>query len=310
MTSKIEWTDETWNPTRGCSRVSAGCDNCYAIREARRMDHPGGSYGGLTRIRDGRPDWSGVVRFVPEQLQKPLRWQKPRRVFVDSMSDLFHESLPDDVLDRVFEIMARCPQHTFQILTKRPENMLRWLEAPSRLAWPPDEWPLPNVWLGVSVEDQATADERIPLLLEVPAAKRFVSYEPALGPVDLSRFMWPSRAFALDWIIVGGESGPRARPFALEWARAVRDQCREAGVAFFLKQMGRWIREDALATDYGSPKFVSSWLLSDGRVFIPGVIGPRANERPTGAIAFSLHDKKGGDMTEWPSDLRVREMPT
>src|SRR5690554_696205 len=196
--TNIEWTDRTWNPTRGCSRVSAGCDNCYAIRQARRQDYgprevaPGvrevtateGAYHGLTRARNGKPDWSGIVEFVPEKLEDPLRWRKPQRVFVDSMSDLFHESLPWAQIERIFEVMQEAERHTFQVLTKRPDNMRQFME---RWAFY-HEGPLPNVWLGVSVENQKTADERIPILLKTPAAVRFVSYEPALRPVDFGPF--------------------------------------------------------------------------------------------------------------------------
>jgi protein gp37 len=282
----ITWTDETWNPTRGCSRVSEGCRNCYAERFAVRV--PG--YGPFVKLTSVGPLWTGKVELIPERLTAPLHWKKPRRVFVNSMSDLFHEALPDEAIDKVFAVMALCPQHTFQVLTKRPERMRKWFAHGKQPGWTHREgwvlneikqrqpnrltiqWPLANIWLGVSVEDQATADERIPLLLQTPAAVRFVSYEPALGPVDFTRFLIPiytvsgrrgksqetaialhqlARAAALengipllDWIIVGGESGPHARPAHPEWLRAVRDQCQVAGVPFFFKQWGEWWHDD------------------------------------------------------------------
>ena len=283
--TSIEWTDATWNPLRGCSRVSEGCRNCYAEKVAYRFSGPGQAYDGLVRIAsDGerRPQWNGTTRLVESHLLDPLRWREPRRIFVNSMSDLFHESVPDEWIDRIFAVMALCPQHTFQVLTKRPERMLAWFSRPDRgqmskaitnpCAWhvwsavaplqhqirrftmnpfhwaefadtdPVEPWPLPNVWLGVSVEDQAAADSRIPLLLQTPAAVRFISAEPLLGPVTINahRFplLWNSK---LDWIIVGGESGPGARPMHPDWARSLRDQCGAAGVPFFFKQWGEWL---------------------------------------------------------------------
>lgn len=235
--TKIEWTDATWNPVTGCSKVSPGCKHCYAERDWARLVH--------------MPAFAGRaftdVACHPERLDQPLRWKKPRRVFVNSMSDLFHESVPVEFIAQLFDVMARCPQHTFQILTKRPARMQFLL----RSEW--DRKPLPNVWLGVSIEDQATADERIPLLLQTPAAVRWVSAEPLLGPVDLY-WLWskqvkrhglgqplPVGMYAkLNWVVVGGESGPRARPMHPQWARDLRDQCAAAGVPFLFKQWGEW----------------------------------------------------------------------
>lgn len=287
--SKIEWTDRTWNPVVGCIRVSDGCRNCYAERMAARLASTpkAPQYGGLARHSAFGPRWTGLVRTLPEKLVEPLRWRKPRRVFVCSMSDLFHEDVPNAFIAAVFGVMAACPQHTFQVLTKRPERARWWLRATSAWADPVDAvrcfavaevhirvdesntpgWPLPNVWLGTSVEDQATADARIPELLQCPAAVRFISYEPALGPVDLSRWLpKPCRAMFFDeeaakaygvpvgeevsgtlrnepllnWVIAGGESGPGARPAHPDWFRSVRDQCQTAGVPFFFKQWGAW----------------------------------------------------------------------
>ena len=295
--SGIEWTDETWNPTLGCSRVSAGCEHCYAERFAHRGLSP--SHHGLTVDSGKGPRWTGEVRLLPERLDQPLRWRKPRRIFVDSMSDLFHESVPDEFIDRVFAVMALCPQHTFQVLTKRPERMRDYLKnhvaggrhiwtAAQRIEMPggrhkaETSWPLPNVWLGASIENQETADERIPHLLATPAAVRFVSAEPLLGPVDLD----PARMFPtdecfqappkIDLVIVGGESGPGARPCNVEWIRSIVQECKAAGTACFVKQLGA--------------KPEGSFDSIDGR----------------GRL---LKSRKGADMDEWPEDLRVREMP-
>jgi protein gp37 len=361
--SKIEWTDATWNPVRGCSRVSEGCRNCYAERMAAR-NLPGmrspttGKPFAKMRADDAR--WTGDVELIPSKLDEPLRWRdarpklgRPLRVFVNSMSDLFHEALPDEALAVVFGVMGAAPQHTFQILTKRPKRMREWMVwAGETFSGEPADglvydlvsdahdailatggkrptfdkrvmgtWPLPNVWLGVSLEDQATADERIPLLLQTPAAVRFVSYEPALGPVDFAEHFsgapqqtasreYVSREMAVDagnpsmegslyrdeeweqtmprpdWLIVGGESGPGARPFDVAWARSVVRQCREAGVACFVKQLGR------------HPRCPDSDR--NGSEVLPG-----------GALqpVLLLSDSKGGDPSEWPEDLRVREFP-
>lgn len=277
----IEWTDATWNPIRGCSRVSEGCRNCYAETVAARFSGPGHPYHGLAR-RVTRPDgtsearWTGKIAVIDTAMTQPMRWTRPRRIFVNSMSDLFHEDVPDEVIDRVFAVMALAPQHVFQVLTKRPERMRQYLVATfedgaverrdlittAALDWrdanpdaneeyrytdndcfiQPSRWPLPNVWLGVSVEDQATANERIPALLETPAAVRFISAEPLLGSVDLTRlFHTPlDMAGGLNWVIVGGESGTGARPMHPDWARSLRDQCAAAGVPFFFKQWGEW----------------------------------------------------------------------
>ena len=267
----IEWTDATWNPTAGCSIVSPGCTNCYAMKVAYRLQHNpdpnvAGKYAGLTTKVNGRPVWTGRVRLWPPTLAMPLKRKRPTAYFVDSQSDLFHETLPDDDIDRVFAVMARCPQHTFQILTKRAARMRDFLGDPAarRAAWARHAdaatveargWPLPNVWLGVSVDDQPRADERIPALLATPAAVRFLSCEPLLGPVDLTRVGNPPRnALArpagagerIDWVIAGGESGPDARPMHPSWPRELRDQCAANDAAFFLKQWGAWAPADAV----------------------------------------------------------------
>ena len=262
----IEWSDATWNVITGCTRVSRGCGTalkggCYAERLAatRLRHHP--SRKGLTD-RNGR--WTGEVRWNDRWLYQPLQWRKPRRVFVCAHSDLFHEKVPDEWLDLVFAVMALCPEHAFQVLTKRPGRMRDYVvrldsdEAVERVCaaasgimgqrgWDrvavAELIALPNVWLGTSVEDQATANERIPLLLETPAAVRWISAEPLLeevtvfdmdGPVDA----WEGFESPLHWVVCGGESGPRARPMDPQWARSLRDQCVIAGVPFFFKQWG------------------------------------------------------------------------
>jgi protein gp37 len=276
--TSISWTDATWNPIRGCSRVSPGCVHCYAERVAGRFSGQGQPYEGLVKLVKRTHEkvslsktsakysktsttearWNGVVRLIPEHLADPLRWRKPRRIFVNSMSDLFHEALSNEQIAAVFGVMAAAPRHTFQVLTKRPERMRQWFEWIGQQPEPPvramnaaldvlegvrmsvnsQRWPLPNVWLGVSVENQAAADERIPLLLDTPAAVRFLSCEPLLGPVVLpahEQSMGSSHS-PLDWVIAGCESGPGARPCDTDWLRRLRDQCEEGAVPFFLKQ--------------------------------------------------------------------------
>lgn len=288
----IEWTEETWNPIVGCSVVSPGCTNCYAMRQAARLldgNPRTPHYAGTTQTINGQPVWTGqLAQASDRKLTQPLGWDTPRRVFVNSMGDLFHEDVPDAWIDRVFAIMAMASRHTFQVLTKRPERMQayvtggRWeninaaatmviLDLTQNPTYSPQTraniyyegreslecatWPLSNVWLGVSVEDQRRADERIPLLLDTPAAVRFISAEPLLEPVSLDGVPWPesfSRPIddisdgihplryhgpSIDWVIVGGESGPGARDMDPAWARTLRDQCADAGVAFFMKQM-------------------------------------------------------------------------
>lgn len=279
--TKIEWSDASWNPVTGCSKVSEGCRNCYAKTFTERFEGTPGHY-----FESGF-----AVTLRRAKLEQPLRWTKPRRIFVNSMSDLFHPDVPDKYIDKVFTIMALAPQHKFQVLTKRPERMLKYiLERQENICecialdtpdvapeiveglggeWVPPQkdgygrvelpgyfdrveipWPLPNVWLGVSVENQQAAGQRIPLLLQTPAAVRFLSCEPLLGRVDLFKagalsggVVYENESDAhgnVDWIITGGESGPGARPMNPDWARSLRDQCEVSGVAFFFKQWGEW----------------------------------------------------------------------
>jgi protein gp37 len=247
--SRIEWTEATWNPTTGCDRVSPGCDNCYAMNLAPRLK----AMGSKRYQRDGDPRTSGPgfgLTVHPDALDLPLRWTKPRRIFVNSMSDLFHDQVPDWFIAEVFGVMARAPQHTFQLLTKRHGRMrsllggdgVRLLDAVDNEMTAQalyDQWPVPNVWLGVSVEDQKRAELRIPALLDTPAAVRWLSCEPLLGPVDLRRTDKDALVDGgLDWVVVGGESGRDARPMDPGWSRDLRDQCVNACVPFFFKQWG------------------------------------------------------------------------
>ena len=285
----IEWTDATWNPVTGCAKVSAGCKHCYAERDWGRLQHLP-AYAGRA--------FTDVLTHA-DRLDQPIRWAKRRMIFVNSMSDLFHPAVPDGFIDSVFGVMWAClygrneqAGHVFQVLTKRADRMRDYMSTDRREAWAraavhhgggidPDgifdqtlsfEGPHPRIWLGVSVEDQAAADERIPLLLDTPAAVRWISAEPLLGPVDLSPAYLPcpnaeyvimapetggyeccsscdytgiSDEIGIDWVVVGGESGPKARPMHPEWARGLRDQCSAAGVPFLFKQWGEWLPSDA-----------------------------------------------------------------
>lgn len=234
--SAIEWTDATWNPVTGCTKVSQGCKNCYAERDWTRLSANPKSVYYLRKFTD--------VAVHPERLDAPLRWTKPRRIFVNSMSDLFHEDVPGDFIDALLDVIKRCGHlgrgHVFQVLTKRADRMLRFMRHYK---------PIDNLWLGVSVEDQASADERIPLLLQTPAAVRWISAEPLLGPISFEgRWVeyespaihenWLER---LNWVVAGGESGPAARPSHPDWFRSLRDQCGAVGTAFFFKQWGEWV---------------------------------------------------------------------
>ena len=223
MASSIEWTDETWNPVTGCSRVSPGCDNCYMFALYPRL-HAMGVPG-----YEAAPD---IVQMLPNRLNAPLTWAKPRRVFVNSMSDLFHPQVPFEFVTDVFKVMREANQHIFQVLTKRPGRAVGWWEKCGRQEF--GDWPK-NVWIGTSVENQKYAP-RLTVLGRIPADIRFVSAEPLLGPLDLTQWLEDD---TLQWVIAGGESGPRARPMQEEWALALRDQSiDDAKVAFFFKQWG------------------------------------------------------------------------
>lgn len=371
--SKIEWTEATWNPVAGCSVVSPGCTNCYAMRMAARIERMNpklGHYRGLTQPSKAGPVWTGKIGIAPNHvLLAPPRRRKPTMYFVNSMSDLFHEDVPDEWIDRVFAVMALCPQHTFQCLTKHSARMRAYFAtiaseaiaagedtsaAPRRLdriacelsgspcaaGFIEDQpWPLPNVWLGVSAEDQRRADERIPDLLATPAAVRWVSAEPLLGGINFGKakglpIYWEGHdkieltSFGrhigsrtgqgwakhsgnmhpwLDWIVVGGESGPRARP---NWAPNVRSivrQCRAADVPVFVKQMGDNVEDRNDAGFEGcDPR---EWHLDDELAQVEHDINGYREEYQGAPVRIRLLDRKGGDMAEWPSDLRVRQMP-
>lgn len=358
MASKIEWTDCTWQVTHGCEKVSPGCANCYAIRDVHRM--AGNPNPVISDPRKGKThrvgnitDWTGVVTPAPQNLAWPLRKKKGKRIFVNSNSDLFHKDVPFQFIAAVFGVMAATPQHTYQVLTKRPARMLEFFKwaydndgvgdgvnvaitemfgydgpnaylckgAPDhhdddsehiscRLIEYPPEWPLANVWIGVSVENQETADERIPALLKTPAALRFVSYEPALGPVDFDPSWCPQGHTVgsrdsqfcdecgdemehqgwltggplgpIDWLIVGGESGSKARPCNMEWVRDAVQQCDAASVPIFVKQLG------------AKP----CYFPGDEKTGYEGIPQP-----------VWISDKKGGTPRDWPEDLRVRQFP-
>ncbi|RWO37270.1 MAG: phage Gp37/Gp68 family protein [Mesorhizobium sp.] len=286
--SSIEWTDATWNPIVGCSILSPGCTHCYAMGMAARIEAMTAAlqakgqtgaphYVGTTKKVKGHAIWTGKLAMAPEHiLRDPLTWRSTRRIFVNSMGDLFHEDVPHEWIDRVFAVMALSPQHTFQVLTKRAKRMREYVSnARGPNSFPTRDWPLPNVWLGVSAERQQEADERIPELRATPAAVRFVSAEPLLGPIDFQTIIGESGPYgrlvpfnalrktrwtdgdptnAIDWIIVGGESGPDARPMHPAWARSIRDQCAAARVPFFFKQWGEW------APQIGA---VDGWTLDD-----------------------------------------------
>ncbi len=315
----IEWTDATWNPITGCSVVSPGCTNCYAMRLAgtRLRHHP--SRAGLTTNTKAGPVWTGEVRLNRGWLDQPLRWKKPRRIFVCAHGDLFHESVPDAWIDQVFATITLAHQHIFQVLTKRSARQRKYMSdpaTPGRIArvivdlwlaghvkpdehWPvitighpedPDDltisWPRPNVWAGVSVEDQTRADERILDVLETPAAVRWISAEPLLRELHIGWALSRNRLeigagflrrgrFSpgletlrpIDWVVVGGESGPGARPMHPDWARQVRDQCADAGVPFLFKQWGEWTPGENVECQRGSVEtadwFDEGWLFSE-----------------------------------------------
>lgn len=272
--SKIEWTDVTWNPVTGCSPISPGCANCYAKRMSKRLAG-----------RCGYPaDDLFRVTLHLDKLDTPLGWKKPRRVFVCSMGDLFHDDVPEDMIGQVWLYATLAPQHTYLFLTKRPERMN---DIFTRIANTyPSQYPASNIWLGVTAENQEQADKRIPILLQTPAAIRFVSVEPMLSPVDLEEYLpiydyRPTYEYyrmaypelgekpillkkGLDWVICGGETGPGARPMHLGWARNLRNQCQEAGEPFFFKQWGEWKHINFL--DDGGEKFERVGKKAAGRL--------------------------------------------
>lgn len=360
--SAIEWTDATWNPVVGCEKIAQGCKHCYA-KTLHDKRHKAYQAGAKLPAQYAKP--FEEVQLMPERLSQPLKWRKPKRIFVNSVSDLFHESVPFEFIAAVFGVMAACPQHVFQVLTKRPERMrefFEYIEQRAEMAkevFPNDthewrrehllsaqclihglgethkhrgvdfQWPLPQVWLGTSISTQKDADKNILELVKCPAAVRFVSAEPLIEDVDL--WMVPQKCPAcgaqamrslladdgscweldhceacdvrwwcqpheqdvtpearpfpkIDWVIVGGESGPGARPCDVAWIRSIVQQCKAAGVACFVKQLG------------------STPVSSRPADFENG-------DTITGEADLILRDRKGGDPSEWPEDLRVREFP-
>ena len=360
--TNIEWADRVWNPVTGCTKVSAGCKNCYAEGIAKRLwatQYPPVDPSLANGNGAPRPRRFTDVQTHEDRLLEPLKWRKPARIFVNSMSDLFHEDVPDAFIDCVFGVMALAPHHTFLVLTKRADRMRRYLASSAR----PDavfdalydariaerfgrqadalmcrgmdrvesrgthhaEWPLSNVHLGVSVENQSTADERIPELLQTPTAIRWVSYEPALGPVDFGNLRggtfdaltgcgdrerlheWEETP-SLDWTVVGGESGHGARPFDIAWARRTVEQGKRAGVPVFVKQLGalpfEFVKDPGYHVDYAG----------DLRAFTMSLPKLESIGKAHGRIVHTICNQqirncKGGDQAEWPEDLRVRELP-
>ena len=307
MSTNIEWTDETWNPIVGCSKVSLGCDNCYAVGTVHRGLAE--QHRGLTVRAEGATDWTGEVRVVESMMDRPLRWTKPRRIFVNSLSDLFHPDVSDETIARIFAVMALAPQHTFQVLTKRPQRMadmlstrLFWKVVASHcaddqtasLSWPyrtaiANHQGLPNVWLGVSIESDRYAF-RADHLRRTPAAVRWISAEPLLGPLpslDLT---------GIDWLVVGGESGPKARPMHPQWVRDLRDEC----------------------TDICCPECGETWPYDDAEIPCSHCRGSGA-EDPTAflfkqggsvlAKEWGCTDSKGGKLDEIPAEFQIREYP-
>lgn len=260
--SKIAWTEATWNPIVGCSKVSAGCDQCYAIRDAHRMAaNPNPKikavYEGLTVIQNGRPNWSGEVRFLPDRLDQPLRWKRPRRVFVNSMSDLAHEGVTQAMFDGILHTMVRARQHTYQILTKRPERLLSLLSSSVAFDWEASSHMPAHIWLGASVENKA-AQKRIPTVAEFPAQVRWLSLEPLLEPLPNLNLE------GIDWVVIGGESGlvgcgpHSARPMEEDWVEEIIAQCREMRVPGFVKQMGSvWAKKHG--SDHRAGAYPEEW---------------------------------------------------
>jgi protein gp37 len=315
--TKIEWTDKTFNPWIGCFKVSPGCKNCYAAALDKRWGHA--RWGkGAPRERTSEANW-----------KKPIQWDRAAheagvrfRVFCASLADVFDDEVPDAWRFDLFEMICVTQHLDWQVLTKRPENARRFLSDPetkrelefraaTRLAVPLSEikWPLPNVWLGTTVEDQERADERIPVLLDTPARVHFLSCEPLLEAVDLGEYLKGDRWFAsehpmgkpVDWVIVGGESGAGARPFDLAWAQSIRQQCAETQTPCFVKQLGKVpvVAEAAWRDGYGATPGKVRLLNASNR-----------NNAPAGTVPLAFGDRaKAGAIEEWPDDLRVRQFP-
>lgn len=337
--SKIAWTDETLNVVIGCEKVSAGCANCYAIPTTHRGMAE--QHRGVTKkIRSG-VDWNGEINLVPSRLFIPCRQQRARRIFVNSLSDLWHKNVDPDFVAALYGVALSTPRHTYQILTKRPERMREWYRHMGSFrddthfeGWPgavveafsqalaidsqlyregkgQEEfhskwcggaqktftWPPPNVHLGITVEDQAAAEERIPILLDTPATVRWLSVEPMLEQIDLRPWLGSRE---LHWVVVGGESGNGARPCKAEWIQDVVDQCRDVGVPVFVKQLGADVRCSG-----------ATWGVEQERNHGGLTHWPEGTKRTAGLgdIHIDLNQSKGGEIDEWPESLRVREFP-
>jgi protein gp37 len=315
--SEIGWTDATWPIVAGCEYVSPGCSNCWAVRDSWRLAHSQHKHireafeGVVRKTEDGKLVWTGVVRPLPFRLDWPAKWRAPRRIFVCSQSDLFNPQVPDEFIADVFGVMAANQRHTYQVLTKHAARMRRLLAHD--LPYEGPEWPLPNVWIGVTVEAQRRADERVPELLRTPAAKRWLSVEPMLEPITLRPFLLQKACdrctqgvmdsendhlhgrcrcechgdHRLDWVVCGGESAQTretTRPFDIGWGRNLQAQCRAAGVPFFMKQLGSKPLPPAL----------------------PGTVMRLGLPLPEGKTSrYKWHEPE-----HWPEDLRVQEFPT
>lgn len=321
--SKIEWTEATWNPILGCTKVSPGCDHCYAITQATIRSgspHPkvAEAFAGLTTRTEDGPDWTGRVNLLPDRLMQPVKWRKPRRIFVNSLADLFHDDVPAEYIAQVFAVMAWAGWHTFQLLTKRHGRLRSLLNDPAFVelvrrayralygAGAPArdiEWPLPNVWVGVSAEDQHWAAIRVHALLATPAAVHWVSAEPLLGPIDLRNLevrkgvlldalcgdvktaggeIYAACPGSVSWVVAGGESGPGARPMHPDWPRSLLAQCRASRASFLFKQWGAWgplspVDDQGRFTWQGAHA-----VANDGMVYDPADLawpdGPRRGE--------------------------------
>lgn len=307
--TSIQWTDESWNPVTGCTRVSEGCRNCYAF-DLHDMRHAAYKNGKKVPEQYAKPFTE--IQLIEDRLDTPLKRKKPTKWFVNSMSDLFHKDVPDWFIDEVLGVAALTPHHTYQILTKRPERAAEMLTQPPRhnggsifqaafnrqrgrrggipdaRNWVEPEWPLKNVWIGTSIEDQQSLEKRLPLLMCVPARVRFLSGEPLLGPLDFVEFARVnSRSIlkGIHWVIVGGESGKNARPCNVDWVRGILHECTMSGVACFIKQLG-------------SLPYTNH----------PGWDEPHEFNSVYDDV-LELNDSHGGDWDEWPEDLRVREFP-
>lgn len=249
--SKIEWTDVTWNPVTGCDKVSQGCKNCYAEKMHRRLMH--------IAPHKYKKTFLGNIEFHYNELLKPFKWKKGKRIFVNSMSDLFHKDVPFYFIDAVFKTIDENKQHTFQIVTKRPERALEYFTDRKLTAYA-------NVWIGTSVEDQKTANERIPHLTKIPAVVKFLSCEPMLGPIDLNNLWLPSINgwYEKYWVIAGGESGHNARPMHPDWIRDIRDFCKRSKVPFFFKQWGEWIDNQNFPREHITSKKLKQHIFGKG----------------------------------------------